>query len=80
MRLVMVEAVVLMVWWLWQSQGESAADTWALLSPYNVGTVLYQFAFVLLVLFLANGWLARRVKAAGGGLSGPAGAGDGGGG
>ena len=75
-RLVMVEAVVLMGWWLWQSRGDSAAETWALLSPYNVGSVLYQFAFVILVLLFANRWLARKVQAAGSGGDGGAPAGD----
>ena len=73
-RLVVVEAIVLMGWWLWQSRGDSAADTWALLSPYNVGTVLYQFAFVMLVLLFANRWLAKKVSAVdrGGGGAEPA--------
>ncbi|NIW37519.1 MAG: hypothetical protein GWN32_13695, partial [Gemmatimonadetes bacterium] len=46
-RLVAVEAVVLAVWWLWSAQGEDFVATWTLFSPYNVGSVLIQFAVVL---------------------------------
>ncbi|MGI9627634.1 MAG: sodium-dependent transporter, partial [Longimicrobiales bacterium] len=63
-RLVMVEAVVLMGWWLFQARGGSFAETWTLFSPYNVGSVVIQFAVVLIVLRGANGWLAKRVQAA----------------
>ena len=72
MRLVMVEAVVLMVWWLWQSAGGNfgGAETWTLFSPYNVGSVLIQFAVVLLVLIAANRWLVARIEAARGGGGG----------
>ena len=64
-RLVLVEAVVLAGWWLWQSRGASAAETWTLFSPYNVGTVLIQFAVVLVVFIGANRWLVARTQAAG---------------
>lgn len=63
-RLVMVEAVVLMVWWLFQARGEGFAETWTLFSPYNVGSVVIQFVIVLIVLKASNGWLAKRVQAA----------------
>jgi NSS family neurotransmitter:Na+ symporter len=56
-----IEAVVLMVWWLWQ------ARTWDPnwldpLGTANVGTVLAQFAVALIVLWLLNGWLARKAS------------------
>ena len=65
-RLVMVEAVVLMVWWLWAAGGGNlgSAETWTLFSPYNVGSVLIQFGIVLVVLFALNGWMVRRIQAA----------------
>jgi len=58
--LVPIEALVLLGWWLaqawsWDPQG------W--LSPFaqeNVGTVLAQFAVVLVALIAANRWIARR--------------------
>jgi NSS family neurotransmitter:Na+ symporter len=58
--LVPVEAFVLVAWWLVQ------AWTWdpeGWLTPFaaeNVGTVLFQFAVVLVVLIAANGWMVRR--------------------
>lgn len=64
-RLVLVQATVLMVWWLVQAQGEGFAATWTLFSPFNVGTVLIQWALVLAVLLLANRWLVERTMAAG---------------
>ena len=68
-RLVMVEAVVLMAWFLWQAGGEDfwSVETWTLFSSYNVGSVLIQWAVVLLVLFALNGWMVRRIQAARGG-------------
>lgn len=62
-RLVMVEAVVLMVWWLVQVQGEGGADTWSLFRPFNIGTVLIQFAIALAVFVSANKWLVARTLA-----------------
>jgi NSS family neurotransmitter:Na+ symporter len=59
MRLVVVESVVLMVWWLWSARGADFRSTWTLFSPYNVGSVFIQFAVVLMVLLAANRWLAR---------------------
>ena len=53
-----------MAWWLYQAQGDSFEATWTLLSPFNVGTVLIQFAIVLAVLLLLNGWFVRRLKTA----------------
>ncbi|MFQ5535813.1 MAG: sodium-dependent transporter [Gemmatimonadota bacterium] len=58
-RLIVVEAVVLMAWWLWSARGAGFHETWTLFSPYNVGTVLIQWGVVLAVLIAANRWLAR---------------------
>ena len=63
-RLVAIEAVVLAVWWLWSARGPDFRETWTLFSPYNVGSVLIQFAIVLVVLLAANRWLAGRVSSA----------------
>ena len=79
-RLVVVEAVVLMIWWLRDAGGENfwSAETWTLMSTYNVGTVLIQWVVVLLALFALNGWMVRRIQAARAGAAGAAGGGDGG--
>jgi NSS family neurotransmitter:Na+ symporter len=65
MRLVVVEAVVLMVWWLWSARAldETGVTDWGgtltLFSPYNIGSVLIQSAVVLVLLIAFNRWLAR---------------------
>jgi NSS family neurotransmitter:Na+ symporter len=65
MRLVVVEAVVLVVWWLGSARVMDDAGnidwgaTLTLFSPYNIGSVLIQSAVVLVVLFALNRWLAR---------------------
>jgi len=62
-RLIAVEAVVLMAWWLWSARGDDFASTWTLFSPYNIGSVLIQWGVALVVLLLANGWLVRSLAA-----------------
>lgn len=54
------EAVLLTVWWLYQSM-HWAGEGW--LSPFgedNVGTVLFQLGVLLVVLLASNRWLAAR--------------------
>ncbi len=59
-----VEAVLLLVWWLWEAKGWDA-ERW--LDPFGiatVGTVLVQFFVALVGLILLDRWLlARRVEA-----------------
>ena len=62
-RLVIVESIVLMVWWLYQAQGGSFVETWTLFSSFNVGSVLIQWAIALAALFLLNGWLVKKLAA-----------------
>jgi len=62
MRLVAVEAVVLTGWFLWSARTDDFRETWTLLSPYNVGSVVIQIAIAIVVLVLANRWLAARVQ------------------
>ena len=62
-RGVAVQAVVLMAWWLWGAQGEDFKATWTLFSPYNVGSVLIQWAIALTILIALNGWMVRRLEA-----------------
>ena len=61
MRLVVLEAVVLAVWWLWGARGDDFTATWTLFSPYNVGSVLIQFGIVLVIVLALNRWLAASV-------------------
>jgi len=62
MRLVAFEAVFLAVWFLWSARTDDFVATWTLFSPYNVGSVLIQFAIALVVLLALNRWLAARVS------------------
>ncbi|MGI9181634.1 MAG: sodium-dependent transporter [Longimicrobiaceae bacterium] len=59
--LVLVQAVVLMLWWLYQAV--DFADLGAsltLLSAFNVGTVLIQWGVALGAFLLLNNWLVRK--------------------
>lgn len=58
-RLVAVQAVVLAGWWLWSARGADFTATWTLFSSYNVGSVVIQWAVVLVLLLLLNRFLAR---------------------
>jgi NSS family neurotransmitter:Na+ symporter len=61
-RFIVVESVVLMVWWLWSAKGADFKATWSLFNPGNVGTVLIQWVVVLVILLLANKWMGRSLK------------------
>jgi NSS family neurotransmitter:Na+ symporter len=70
--LVPVEAVVLILWWLIrEAAGDSLAATLDPLSQFSAGTVLVQWAVVLVALLATNRWLVGRASA-------PAGTGEGG--
>ncbi len=62
-RLVIVESMVLMGWWLYQAQGASFLETWILFSAFNVGSVLIQWAIALAAVYVLNGWLVARLSA-----------------
>ncbi len=54
-----VEAVVLILWWLVkQAMGGSLHDVLDPLAPFSTGTVLLQWAILLVALWVANRWLA----------------------
>ena len=53
-RLVVVEAIVLIVWWFYNVRAE---PLWA---PFGIGNMVAQFAVALLVFIALNGWLVRR--------------------
>ncbi len=54
-----IEAVVLMVWWLWEARGWDPAGWLNPLRPETVGTVLVQWAIALVALLALNRWLSR---------------------
>ena len=64
-RLVAVESVVLMVWWLLRATGEDLAGTWTLFSTFNIGTVVIQWAIVIAALLILNRWMAARIERSG---------------
>ncbi|MEX2526922.1 MAG: sodium-dependent transporter [Gemmatimonadota bacterium] len=59
-RLVLVQAVVLIAWWLWQERGENPFDPFA---TFSLGTVLFQWGLVLAVLIFLNKRLVARQTA-----------------
>jgi neurotransmitter:Na+ symporter, NSS family len=65
-RLVVVQAVVLIGWWLWQVRGEGLAENWTPFATFNIGTVLFQWAVVLIVFIAANRFLVNRTLGDGG--------------
>ena len=59
-RLVVVEAVVLIVWWFWQVKGEGLAATLNPLETFGIGSTLAQWTVVLVVLISLNRFLVGR--------------------
>ncbi len=58
--LVPLQAVVLLVWWLWQSRGWDPEGWLEPFSKETVGTILLQWGVVFVLLLVANRWLGRR--------------------
>lgn len=59
MRLVVVQAVILVVWWFWQARGVD----W--LSGEGLGNLLLQWGGSMGLLAALNGWFLRRLKPSG---------------
>jgi SNF family Na+-dependent transporter len=58
---VMVQAVVLMGWWLYQAiDFDDLGATFTPFSAFNVGTLLVQWGIALAAFLLLNQWLVRR--------------------
>ena len=55
-----VEAVILMVWWLWEARGWDPEGWLDPFRPESVGTVLLHFGVALAALVSVNLWLNRR--------------------
>jgi NSS family neurotransmitter:Na+ symporter len=65
--LVPIEVIVLLGWWILLSiynfdlaAGQINPRWWYPFSTYSVGTLIFQWAFVLAVFVMLNGWLSRR--------------------
>ncbi len=56
-----VQAVILVLWWLWQARGWDPEGWLDPLASASVGTVVVQWAVVLVGLVLLNRWLVRRL-------------------
>jgi NSS family neurotransmitter:Na+ symporter len=59
-RLVVLEAVILMGWMFWGARGDGWAAAMTPFSSYNIGGVLAQWAIVLVVFIAANRFLVRK--------------------
>ena len=57
-----IEAIILMVWWLW-SAAQDNPDWLKVFSSYSVGTVIVQWAIGLTALIVYNRWRMRRREA-----------------
>ncbi len=55
-----VEAIVLMVWWLWEARGWDPQGWLDPFRPASVGTVLLHFGVALAALISVNLWINRR--------------------
>ncbi|TVP54777.1 MAG: sodium-dependent transporter [Gemmatimonadales bacterium] len=64
-RLIMVQAVVLIGWWLWQVRGEDFSATWNPIATFNIGTVVAQWGIVLAIFIALNRWMVARTVAGG---------------
>jgi SNF family Na+-dependent transporter len=59
--MVVVQAIVLMAWWLYQAVDPAdPRATFTLFSPFNVGTVLIQWGIALAAFLFLNRWMARK--------------------
>ena len=54
-----VEAVVLIVWWLWEARGWDPGGWLDPFRPESVGTVLLQAGVAIVALYAVNRWLGR---------------------
>ena len=68
-RFVVVQAAVLVIWWLYTEGGVRqmlAGDFGAAFSPYGVLNTLIQWGAAIVFFLIANDWMARRTEAHGG--------------
>ncbi len=55
-----LQAVVLLIWWMWQAATAYSTNWWDPLEPYSLMTCVVQWTVVLAVLIASNRWLMRR--------------------
>lgn len=55
-----VQAVVLLIWWMWQAATAYSTNWWDPLEPYSLMTCVVQWTIVLGVLIASNRWLMSR--------------------
>ena len=55
-RLVVVEAAALVVWWFWQVRGEPP------FGPSGIGSVLVQWGIAIALFLALNGWMVRKTR------------------
>ena len=48
-------------WWVWQAIGWYPDNWWAPFEVFSVGTMVFQWAIVLIVAYFANDWLANKI-------------------
>lgn len=56
-----IEAVILMIWWLWEARGWDPEGWLNPFLPSSVGTVLLQWVVALVALVAFQRWLGRRL-------------------
>ena len=54
-----IEAVILMIWWLWEARGWNPESWLNPFLPESVGTVLFQWVIALVALVALQWWLHR---------------------
>src|SRR5690606_17787682 len=55
-RLVVLEALALVVWWFWQVRSEP------LLGAFGIGSVLVQWGIAIVFFLALNGWMVRKTR------------------
>lgn len=66
MRFVVVEAIVLVIWWFWMEGGiaQALAGNWrALFGTYGIGWAIVQWGAAIAVFLALNRWLVARTEA-----------------
>ncbi len=57
-----IEAVILMLWWLWEARGWNPESWLNPFLPDSAGTVLFQWAIALVALLALQRWLGRAAR------------------